>query len=141
MIYNFNGKQINIPDNEIKSTMSALGLTKAEAIDLWLEDNDYRKNDEQEELNKKAKDFKIIDAREVTAEKQRKPRTVKVSDEKKAIFDTILKNLDRCVGNSDESLGILKENIKIITENKLIQVEFNGKIFEIDIREKRKPKK
>ena len=141
MIYNFNGKQINIPDNEIKSTMSALGLTKAEAIDLWLEDNDYRKNDEQEELNKKAKDFKIIDAREVTAEKQRKPRTVKVSDEKKAIFDTILKNLDHCVGNSDESLGILRENIKVITENKLIQVEFNGKIFEIDIREKRKPKK
>ena len=66
--------------------------------------------------------------------KERKPRTVKISDEKKALFTSILTNLTRCE-------DVEKENIRVITENKLIQVDFGGKTFEIDLREKRKPKK
>ena len=41
MKYNFNGKEINIPDNDIKKLMSSLDITKAEAIDTWLDDHDY----------------------------------------------------------------------------------------------------
>ena len=38
MIYNFNGKNINIPDKEIEKAMKSLELTKEEAIEMWLED-------------------------------------------------------------------------------------------------------
>ena len=64
----------------------------------------------------------------------RKPKVVKVSDEKKALFQTILLNLSRCE-------GVELENIDVLTENKLISVEINGKIFKIDVIECRNKKK
>ena len=55
MKYNFNGKQINIPDKEIKKSMELLELTEEEAIEMWLEDNGYLENEEQEQLDAQAK--------------------------------------------------------------------------------------
>lgn len=55
MKYNFNGKEINIPDNDIKKLMSSLDITKAEAIDTWLDDHDYIDNAEAEAMTEKAK--------------------------------------------------------------------------------------
>ena len=65
--------------------------------------------------------------------KPKKPRTVKISDEKKELFESILKNLTRCV-------PIEQEDIKVLKENKLIQVKIGEKIFKIDIIEQRPPK-
>ena len=59
MRYNFNGKNINIPDNEIKSNMKNLQLDQDAAILVWLEDEGYIINQEQEALCKKAKDNRI----------------------------------------------------------------------------------
>lgn len=59
MRYNFNGKNINIPDDEIKSNMKNLQLDQDEAILVWLEDEGYIINQEQEALCKKAKDNRI----------------------------------------------------------------------------------
>lgn len=67
-------------------------------------------------------------------EKPKKPRTVKISNEKKELFESILQNLTRCV-------PIEQENIKVLVENKLIQVKIGEKIFKIDLIEQRKPKK
>lgn len=61
----------------------------------------------------------------------KKKKTVKVSDEKKALFDTILTNLDRCE-------GVLRENITVIKENKLIMVQIGDKKFKIDLIQTRK---
>lgn len=69
-----------------------------------------------------------------TKPKEKKTRPVIVSDEKKALFETILKNLDRCK-------GVERENIEILKENKLIQVKIGTKTFKIDIVEQRPPKK
>lgn len=63
-----------------------------------------------------------------------KPHTVKVSDEKKALFESILINLDRCE-------GVEPAGIHILTENKLIEVKIGDKTFKIDLIECRKPKK
>ena len=60
----------------------------------------------------------------------KKPRTTKVSDEKKELFSTILQNLTRAV-------GVEKENIVVLTENKLIQVKIGDKTFKIDVVEQR----
>lgn len=134
-----NKKVVNIPDCEIEKSMKNLELTKEEAIQLWLEDNDYEINEEQEALNEKAKKVKIQHG--AVADKERKPakeRTTKVSDEKKALFESILHNLDRCI---TENVCVDKENITVLKENKLIQVKIGDKIFKIDIIEQRPAKK
>lgn len=130
-----NGKIVTIPDKEIDNYVNSLNLTIEEAVNLWLEDNDYQVNEEQKELDEKAKNAKgcreMIKA--VSAKSDRAPRTVHTSDEKKALFDSILANLDRCE-------GVTRGNIAILRENKLIQVDIGGKTFKIDIIEQR-PKK
>ena len=134
MKYNFNGKSVNIPDAELQKSMKLLGLTKEEAIEMWLEDEGYLDNEEQTELEKKAKDNKItatIHGAGGEKKKQSKPKTIKVSDEKRVLFSQIE--------------GFLKiytpHEVEILKENKLIQVKIDEKVFKIDLIEQRKPKK
>lgn len=131
-----NGKTIQISDKEIENYMKTLELSQIEAIELWLTDHDYEVNEEQEELNEKAKAVKIQHdaASTETRKKPEKPRTVKVSDEKKELFSTILQNLIRCN-------GVESENIKVLTENKLIEVKIGEKTFKVDVIECRNKKK
>ena len=128
-----NGKNVNIPDEEIKKSMKALDLTKEDAIQLWLEDNDYEVNEEQAELDAKAKKVKIdhgASAMDKTKSKEKKPRPKVASDEKKELFDEIFSNLE----------DVYKQNAQIVKENKLITVQIGEKVFKIDIIEQR-PKK
>lgn len=129
-----NGKVVNIPDNEIEYNMKALELSKEEAIDLWLEDNDYQVNDELEELDSKAKKVKIdhqASAIDKTEKKDRKPRTVKISDEKQELFDNIYHFLVETYGGS----------VDILKENKLLTLKVGDKTFKVDLIEQRPPKK
>ena len=43
MRYKFEGKTITIPDTELEKSMKLLDISKDEAIQMWLEDNDYPK--------------------------------------------------------------------------------------------------
>ena len=52
------GAIIEIPDKEIKNLMANLDLTKIEAVETWLADNDYEVNEEQQELEEKPKKSK-----------------------------------------------------------------------------------
>lgn len=128
------GKVIVIPDAEIKQNMTALELTEQEAVEVWLEDNEYEINEEQAALDEKAKKEKVSVEAGKGQRKKIEHRTVKISDEKKAVFDTILENLDRCE-------LIDRENVSILKENKLIQVKIGEKVFKIDVIEQRPPKK
>ena len=127
-----NGKTINIPDKEIETLMAKLELSENEAVETWLDDNGYELNEEQEELDKKAKNVRAIpNAQAENRKKSEKPRTVKVSDEKKEIFASIY-------GFLSEKYG---ENVQIETENKKIAIKIGeNKVFSIDIVEHR-PKK
>lgn len=130
-----NGKTITIPDKELEKLQKNLELSENEAVEVWLEDNDYAVNEEQAQLDEKAKKVKIQHgATAKDKKKSGKPHTVKTSDEKKEIFQTILKNLDRCE-------LIERENITILNENKLIQVKVGEKTFKIDLIECRAKKK
>lgn len=129
-----NGKVVNIPDNEIEYNMKTLELSKEEAIDLWLEDNDYQVNEELEELDSKAKKVKIdhqASAIDKTEKKDRKPRTVKVSDTKQVVFANIHNFLVETYG----------ENVEIVKENKLLTLKVGDKTFKVDLIEQRPPKK
>jgi ABC-type sugar transport system ATPase subunit len=131
--YNFNGKLLNIPKKEIEKSMKLLDLSLTDAIQMWLEDEGYLDNEEQNHLCEVAKMNKITQNIHQAGEKGRKssqkPKTVKVSDEKVELFKEILENLQEN-----------HQNVEILKENKLISVEINGKIFKIDLIEQRKPK-
>ena len=134
MKYNFNGKQINIPDKEIKKSMELLELTEEEAIEMWLEDEGYLDNEEQIELTQKAKESGILSTihgakAENTEKKAKKPKTVKISEEKQALFQIILENLQENF-----------ENVEVLNQNKLISIKINEKTFKLDLIEQRKPK-
>ena len=132
MKYTVNGKSVNIPNEELEKNMKALEITREEAIQLWLEDNGFEENEEQNALDEKAKKVKVNHgAGDSGKGKNSKPRTVVVSDEKKTLFEDIFGNLAEIYG----------ENAKIEKENKLIIVKIGEKTFKIDVIEQRKPKK
>ena len=111
--------------------MTSLELSQADAIDLWLCDNDYEEDEEQIELDEKAKKVKINkDIVPKKAKTERKKPIKVVSDEKKALFDEILNNLK----------DVYKENVEVLIENKLISVKIGDIQFKIDIIQQRKPK-
>ena len=131
-----NGKSVTIPNAELEKNMKILELSKDEAIQLWLEDNDYETNEELEKLDAKAKKVKIQhDASAMkTRKKPEKPRTSKVSDAKKEFFSEISQFLDDfCEKNGT--------NYQILTQNKLFLIEFGGEKFKLDLIQQRKPKK
>ena len=139
MIRTVNGKSVNIPDKEIESYMRSLDLTKEQAIEMWLDDEGYTDNEEQLELEKKAKESGIMrDIHGASAmdktEKKSAPKTVKVSNEKRDLFDLLYDTLKDYEVDFDGKTTILKEN-------KLIQFEINGKTFKIDLIEQRNKKK
>ena len=133
------GKTIRLPIEEIKKNMKILGLSEDEAIEMYLEDNGYLDNEEQNELDKKAEESGILrvihgasaDKRE---RKKSAPRTVKVSDEKKAVFAEVLANLE-CFAEE------INGKVRVEKENKLIIFEINGKIIKIDLIQQTKGQK
>lgn len=127
-----NGKNVNIPDKEIEKNMKLLEISKEEAVEMWLEDEGYLDNEEQNELDEKAKKVKIdhgASAIDKTEKKEKKPREIKVSDEKQALFGEIV-----------EKLAENSRNYEILKENKLICVKIGEKTFKIDIIETRQKK-
>lgn len=86
MKYDFNGKILNIPDAEINNSVKLLGITQTEAIQLWLDDNDYTTNETVEELTEKSK--KNIKRYE-KSDKKRKVSTKerKIDEEKKRFLN------------------------------------------------------
>lgn len=129
------GKVVNIPDDEIANSMKCLEISKEEAIEMWLCDNDFEENEELTELDTKAKKVKINHgAGGAERKKSDKPRTVKTSDEKKALFSKLLYYLNEFCEENDANCTVLKEN-------KLISVQFGTKTFKLDVIEQRAPKK
>lgn len=130
-----NGKIVNISDKDIEKKMKLYNLTKEGAIQLWLEDNDYLVNEELEALDAKSKKVKINHG--ARADKPRKksdkPRTVKVSDAKKELFSKLSYYLNEFCEENDANCTILKEN-------KLVELQFRGETFKIDLIQVRKKK-
>ena len=126
-----NGKTVFVPYKDIETFMTKGKMTEIDSIEMWLADNGYLDNEEQNSLDEVAKKIKIN--HKATADKpkkEQKPRVVKVSDDKKQLFSEILTNLTEIYG----------ENAKVEKENKLIIVKIGEKTFKIDLIETRKPK-
>lgn len=120
-----NGRGLHIPDKDIEQLMQGCKCTKDEAIDIWLTDHDYIVNQEQEKLDKSAKNagFRAESGKKTS----KKPRTVKISAEKVVLFNEIKALLIK----STYFNGTL-------TENRQLSAKIGEKTFKITITEDRK---
>lgn len=126
MTITFNNSTIEIPDAEINKAMKNLDLSANEAVEMWLDDHGYTSNEEQKELDKKAKNVKIQhNAQAETEKKARKPREKKVNPTKKAIIQAIYR------GITDIIEGI--SDISITNDEKYIDFSLNNVKYTINL--------
>lgn len=131
MLYNFNGKTLKIPDNEITNNMKLLGISQKEAIEVWLDDNDYTINEVVEELSKKAKENKAVkhSAKSVSTEKKAPVKRERKPDEEKIQLISLLADA-------------LKEyNPKIENVSKIITFSVGENNYKLDLIRQRGEKK
>ena len=121
-----NGKNVKVAKKWVDTACQKLDIDIDTALEMWLEDNDYLENEEQNELDKKAKTNKIkLGATEKTERKkvvrERKPNIVK---------ENIIKNLENCVKS-------FATDVKVENVGKIITFSYENKQFKIDLTEKR----
>ena len=125
------GKNINIPEAEIESNMKLVD-TREEAIQIWLEDNGYAVNEEQEALCKKAKDNRITatihDAKDIDTPKKREV-TRKENPTKEMIISEVAALLKG-----------LAENVTIENAAKIITFTLDGNSYKLDLIQRRAKK-
>lgn len=126
-----NGKKYFVKESEIDNLQKNLKISEFEGIEMWLEDNDIIENQEQMELNEKAKNNKIKNV--VKGENTEKKKVVR---ERKAnpTKENIIKTLANC-------LETIATDINIENVGKIITFKVDNKDFKIDLTEKRQPKK
>lgn len=123
------GKVVKVDKNWADQTMKALDLDLDETLQMFLEDNDYLLNEEQEELDKKAKGVVKPQAGDKTKRKPRE-KVQKENPTKELIIAEIAKSL--------QALGV--QDLKIENKAKLITFNYVNESFKVDLVQKRKPK-
>lgn len=134
--YKVNGKVIEITlDNDkvvkcstewVEKSMKALNTDIEDVLLMFLEDNDYIVNEEQEELDKQAKGKVKLVANSEKPKKTPKERVQKENPTKELIIQTI--------ANALQSLDITDLNIE--NKAKLITFNYNNESFKVDLVQK-----
>lgn len=132
MTIDFNGKKIQIPDAELEKSMEILEISQDEAIQLWLEDNDFCENAEATALTKKAKENHAVQHGAVNTNKSKSAtkRERKPDVEKEEIIHKLAEFL--------ESGGV---PVKITNKSKIIEFEIGENHYKLDLIKQRPPKK
>lgn len=131
--YDHNGKTLKIPLDEVERSIQILKLSEAEAVQMWLEDNGYEVNEEQDALDKKARENKITakihQARAYTPKTQ-KERVHKEDLTKEGLIKSLVEILPTL--NATE--------VEITNPSKLITFKLGADTFKLDLIRQR-PKK
>ena len=129
-----NGKVVNVPMEEVNKSMRLLKLSKDEAIQMWLEDEGYMENEEQEALERKAKENRITatihQAKAEYKEKTQRERVKKDDPTKEGIIKAIAEMLPS-VGAGD---------IEVVNIGKIITFQIGEDKYKLDLIRNRKPK-
>ena len=131
MFYDYileNGKSIRIPRMTLDNLMAKLGLNEEDAIQVYLEDEGYEINEEQEELTKKAKENRITATIHKAEGKTREKRKV----ERRANPDK-----EELIAGLAQYLATVAADVKVTNIGKLIEFNYNGKAMKIDLIETR----
>lgn len=124
---------VKIPKDEIDRIMKGLKCSEDDACWIWCEDNGKIINEEQEELDRQAKASRItatIHQARAENTKERKKVERKPDPTKESIIATLA-----------ESLAEMVENVKVVNIGKLIEFDFQGEHYKLDLIRQRKPKK
>lgn len=121
-----NGKIVKVASTWVDKAMQSLDIDKEEALLMWLEDNNYLINEEQVELDTKAKENKVkLKAKEKTDRKQvsreRKPNPTK----------------EMIISKVAEILNTIATDVNIENVSKIITFKVDNKDFKLDLTEKR----
>lgn len=128
------GKVVRIPMEEINKQMRLLKLSKDEAIQMYLEDEGYLENEEQEALERKAKENRITatihQAKAEYKEKTQRERVKKDDPTKEGIIKAIAEMLP----------SVNAENVEIVNAGKLITFTIGADKYKLDLIRQRPPK-
>ena len=125
-----NGKVVKCSTEWANKSMKALDTDIEDVLLMFLEDNDYIVNEEQEELDKQAKGKVKLVANSEKPKKTPKERVQKENPTKELIIQTI--------ANALQTLDISDLNIE--NKAKLIPFSYNNESFKVDLVQKRKEK-
>ena len=128
-----NGKKYFMEVAKVDSLQKQLKISEFEAIEMWLEDNGYLVNEEQNALDMKAKGnkVKLATSTEKPKAKTQKERVVKSNPDKEYIVGVIAEFLEEIVG---------KDNVNIENKAKLITFNYKGEDYKLDLVQKRRSK-
>lgn len=128
-----NEKVVKVSKEWVDKTIKILDTDMEDVLLMWLEDNDYIINEEQEELDKQAKGKVKISA---SAEDKIKKKTPKERVQKEnPTKELIISKVQEMLAGID---GI--DNINVENKAKLITFSLNGEDFKLDLVQKRKKK-
>lgn len=123
---------VKIPREEVERIMQGLEVSEDDACWIWCEDNGKVLNEEQESLDKKAKDNRItatIHQARAETTKERKKVERKPDETKDSLVEQLAKFLKDLV-----------ENVQIVKVGKLIEFDIKDEHFKLDLIRQRKPK-
>ena len=124
------GKVVNIPNAELAQLMAVCN-SRAEAVELWLYDNDYITNESADELTAKAKENKVLHkAKAEYKQKTQRERVVKEDKVKEDIIQVV----------ADMLPNLNAENVVIEKKGKLITFTVGADKFKFDLIRQRPPK-
>ena len=126
------GKVVKCATEWAEKSMKVLDTDMEDVLLMFLEDNDYLENEEQQELDNRAKTnkVKLTATSKKIAKKTPKERVQKENPTKELIISTIAKAL--------ENLDI--KDLTIENKAKLITFSLNNEDFKVDLVQKRKKK-
>lgn len=128
------GKVVKCSTDWAKKSMQVLNTDMEDVLLMWLEDNDYICNEEQEELDKVAKANKVkvlATSEKRVVKKTAKERTQKAQPDKEYIINIISELLK-------DTADIT--NLNVENKAKLITFDYKGASFKLDLVQKRPPK-
>lgn len=126
---------VKIPQDEIDRIVKGLGVSEDDACWIWCEDNGKIINEEQEELDKRAKESRItatIHQARAETTKERK----KVERKPDQVKDELVENLKAFLIEQ-----CFMENVTITKVGKLVEFDCGGEHFKLDLIRQRPPKK
>ena len=132
MIYKFKEKEINIPDEVLDNYVDTLEISLDEAIEMYLDDNGYIENEEAAALTAKAKENKITGKINKVGNRTKgmKREVVRKEDPDKEFIIAKLK--EALIAGTDAN------NIQVTNIGKIIEFEFNGNMYKLDLIKRRK---
>lgn len=135
MKYTFiNGEKqqtVEIPDEVIKKHKRSLGCTTSEAINLFLFDEGYIKNDEVTKLTNKAK---ANGAGKVKIGCKRKSPSRKPDEVKRTLIQSFYQYL------MSDALGVSVQEVEVTNQERVIAFAIGEDNYEITLSKKRKAK-